>query len=309
MKELDNVAALIDWRRIERLFDNIHTSRVGQLAWPPVMMFKVLLLQSWYRLSDPGSSKQLARDLLFRRFVNLGIEQAVPDHSTIWRFRNKLEEQGLFVKALAVVNNQLAEQGWLIRAGEVSIIDASVIEAKSSRPRRNAKKENTQDPEASYNVKTGSDGHRKTTYGYKVHMNVEEDGFIKKTTYTAGHVHDSTQFEALLTDNEEVVYADSAYKSQKHTELLRERKITERITHRAYRNKPLSAAQRKLNRQYAGTRYIVEQVFGVLKLHYGMAKARYMGLKRNQARLGMMRIAYNLKRAANLQKECWALTG
>ena len=140
-------------------------------------------------------------------------------------------------------------------------------------------------------------------------MNVEEDGFIKKTTYTAGHVHDSTQFEALLTDNEEVVYADSAYKSQKHTELLRERKITERITHRAYRNKPLSAAQRKLNRQYAGTRYIVEQVFGVLKLHYGMAKARYMGLKRNQARLGMMSIAYNLKRAANLQKECWVLTG
>ena len=58
-------------------------------------MFKALLLQSWYALSDPALEKQLARDLLFRRFIGLSISESVPDHSTLWRFRQLLEKQSL----------------------------------------------------------------------------------------------------------------------------------------------------------------------------------------------------------------------
>ena len=74
-------------------------------------MFKALLLQSWYTLSDPALEKQLARDLLFRRFVALDITESVPDHSTFWHFRQTLERLNLMDKLLNEINQQLADQG------------------------------------------------------------------------------------------------------------------------------------------------------------------------------------------------------
>jgi len=91
LEELDDVNELIDWKRIESLLSHIHTKRHGEKAWSPLMMLKALLLQSWYGLSDPCLEKQLARDLLFRRFVDLSLSESVPDYSTLWRFRNLLE--------------------------------------------------------------------------------------------------------------------------------------------------------------------------------------------------------------------------
>ncbi|MBQ0721754.1 MAG: IS5 family transposase, partial [Gammaproteobacteria bacterium] len=194
VKELDAVHELIDWSRLEQQLSGIHSKKQGEKAWPPLMMFKALLLQSWYKLSDPALEKQLARDLLFRRFTGLDISESVPDHSTFWRFRQTLEKLCLMDGLLSEINRQLSDQGLYIKSGEVSIIDASVIEAKNCRPNKNKQGETTQDPEANWNVKAGSDGKRKSTYGYKAHMNVDEDGFIKATDYTAGNVHDSNCF-------------------------------------------------------------------------------------------------------------------
>ncbi|MFT5707843.1 MAG: IS5 family transposase [Oceanospirillaceae bacterium] len=86
------------------------------------MMFRVLLLQSWYKLSDKGLEKQWVRDLLFRRFTGLDILEPVPNRSTIWRFRQKLDKDNLMNSLLPVLNNQLSEQGLYIKTGEVSII-------------------------------------------------------------------------------------------------------------------------------------------------------------------------------------------
>ena len=132
--ELDELNKLIDWKAIERLMKNLHNKNAGEKAWPPLMMFKVLRLQSFYNLSDPACEKQLARDLLFRRFVNLSLSSPVPDHSTIWRFRNHLNESGLMTKLLNNVNYQLNKQGIIIKTGEASIVDASVVQAKNNRP-------------------------------------------------------------------------------------------------------------------------------------------------------------------------------
>jgi IS5 family transposase len=266
------------------------------------MMFKALLLQSWYGLSDPDLEKKLARDLLFRRFVDLSLSESVPDHSTFWRFRNLLEKEDLIEILLYEINDQLAHQGLLIRTGEVSIIDASVIEAKQNRPKKDKNGKSTQDPEAAYNVKQGSDGKIKTTYGFKTHANVDEDGFIKIYDYTAGNVHGSNVFETLLTGNEKETYADSAYKSGKHNAFLKKKGVRNRVLERAYRNKPLTDKQKLTNRINSGVRSIVERVFGVLKLHYGMSKARYSGLKRNKARFGLMSLAYNIKRSVSIQR-------
>jgi IS5 family transposase len=122
-------------------------------------MFKALLLQSWYSLSDPKLERLLVRDLLFRRFVGLSLGDSVPDHSSIWRFRQLLEKQGLMDSLLAEINRQLSIQGVYILAGEISIIDkvngvaresalgyASVIQAQRNRPNKDKDGNNTQDP-------------------------------------------------------------------------------------------------------------------------------------------------------------------
>jgi IS5 family transposase len=302
LKELDAVNELIDWSQLERVLQGIHASNKGERSWPPLLMFKALLLQSWYTLSDPALEKQLARDLLFRRFVALDIAESVPDHSTFWRFRQTLERLNLMDKLLNEINQQLADQGLYIKSGGVSIVDASVMEAQQCRPNKGKDGQPTQDPEADWNVKTGADGKRKSTYGYKAHMNVDEDGFIKSTDFTPGNVHDSNCFTELLDGDESAAYADSAYASEKHEQWLKKRNVENRIIKRAYRNKPLTQQDKQFNQLHSGTRCTVERVFGVLKLHYGMAKARYMGLSRNQTRFELMCVAHNMKRGLSIQQ-------
>lgn len=301
--ELDDINAFIDWARIETHLTSIYAKSEGNLSYAPLLMFKALLLQSWYGLSDPALEKQLARDLLFRRFVGLNLSDAIPDHSTIWRFRQALDKANVSKAMLAEVNAQLHTKGLLIKHGSVSIIDASVIEAQRSRPNKDKNGNNTQDPDAAWNVKTAANGKKTSTFGFKIHVNVDEDGFIKATDFTAGNLHDSNVFTDLLSDKDTAVYADSAYPSKKHSEWLAAHGIEDRMIARAHRNKPLTHAQKAQNRLWAGTRCAVERTFGVLKLHYGMAKARYLGLKRNAMRVGLMCLAYNMKRGLNLQRE------
>ena len=302
LNELDGVSELIDWSRLEQRLSDIHSKTQGEKAWPPLMMFKALLLQSWYKLSDPGLEKQLARDLLFRRFTGLDIAESVPDHSTFWRFRQKLEGLGLMDGLLSDINAQLSEQGLYIKSGEVSIVDASVIEAHQCRPNKDNNGDSTQDPDAGWNIKAGSDGKRKSTYGYKAHINVDEDGFIKSTAYTAGNVHDSNCFMGLLSGDESAAYADSAYRSQAHDEWLIEHGIDNRLVKRAYRNKPLDERAKHFNRLHSGVRCTVERVFGVLKQHYAMAKARYLGLGRNRTRFELMCVGHNIKRGLSIRQ-------
>ena len=125
------------------------------------MMFKILILQAWYNLSDEALEEQIARDLMFRRFIGLSLSDAVPDHSTIWRFRNLLHTENLLDSLLVQINNHLAKNSLIVATGSVNIIDATVIEAKQCRSKKNKQGDNTQDPEADWNVKTASDGRRK----------------------------------------------------------------------------------------------------------------------------------------------------
>ncbi len=309
LEELDGIHQLIDWKPIEQQMLGIHAKKQGEAAWPPLLMFKALLLQSWYGLSDPGLEKQLARDLMFRRFINLGLSEGVPDHSTIWRFRNTLTKQGLLDTLLLEVNQQLSAKGLYIKTGEVSIVDATVIEAKQSRPRKGKDGENTQDSEAGYNVKVAANGKKTSTYGYKAHVNVDEDGFIKAVDYTPGNEHDLHSLKKLLTGTEEQVYADKAYASAEHDRLLAKRNTGNRILNKAKRNQPLSDRQKQQNRQWSSVRSTVERVFGILKQHYGIAKARYLGLQRNQTQFMLAAMAYNIKRGVTVQSEMMACIG
>lgn len=303
LKVLDDVHDLIDWERIEGMLSCIYASKKGEQAWPPLLMFKAMLLQSWYNLSDPKLESALARDIVFRRFVGLGMADSVPDHSTLWRFRNHPAMEKLQESLLQDINEQLAKKSLYVKTGAISIVDASVIQAQRNRPNKDKEGNNTQDPEAGYSVKMGSDGKQKTTYGFKAHVNVDEDGFVKAMELTAGNVHDSQVFTELLSGDEEKVFADSAYASEKTNTWLAERDIDNGVLARAYRNKKLTNEQKKSNKLLSRTRYIVERFFGIGKLHYGMSKARYLGLKRNKMRVAMMCMAHNIKRGVSLQRE------
>lgn len=306
LTELDDIHKLVKWQNIEKHLSDLYSSKKGERAYPPLMMFKALLLQSWYSLSDQQLENQLARDLMFRRFVGIGLDDAIPDHSSIWRFRQKISEEGRLEYLLDRLNQGLTEAGLYIRTGQVSIIDATVIEAKQSRPNKGKNGENTQDKEAGYNVKQSSDGKRKTTYGFKAHINVDEDGFIAKAITTAGNVHDSQCFAALLTGREKAAYADSAYASEAHDQLLKEKGIKNGILNRAYRNCPLTEEQKEENQQLSSIRSIVEGVFGTSKQHHGLGKARYLGIARNHARVLLISMVHNLKRGLTIHRACMA---
>ncbi len=309
LSELDDVHDIIFWSEIEQTLLKLYSSVRGAPSYPPLMMFKILILQAWYNLSDEALEKQIARDLMFRRFIDLSLSESVPDHSSIWRFRQLLNTESLLEPLLEQINSHLEQNSIIVSLGSINIIDAAVIEAKQSRKRKGKDGNNTQDSEASYNVKTAADGKRKTTYGYKMHVNTDEDGFVKKMTYTPGNVHDSQEFDKLLdvgcTNNKikthGQVYADSAYANKKNDKKLG--KQNNKVLHRAYRNTPLTDQQKQDNKQRSSIRYIVERTFGLLKLHHGLGKARYLGLERNKVRAQLIAMSHNLKTGINIFKE------
>ncbi len=309
LSELDDVHNIINWNEIEQTLSNLYSSIRGAPSYPPLIMFKILILQAWYGLNDEALEKQIARDLMFRRFIDLSLSENVPDHSSIWRFRQLLSTEKLLAPLLEQINTHLEQNSIIVSLGSINIIDATVIEAKQSRKRKGKDGNNTQDKEAKYNVKIAADGKRKTTYGFKMHANTDEDGFVKKMTYTPGNVHDSQEFDKLLEverTNSKIktcgqVYADSAYANKNNDEKLG--KENNKILHRAYRNKPLTKQQKQENKQRSSIRYIVERTFGLLKLHHGLAKARYLGLERNKTRAQLIAMSHNLKTGMSIFKQ------
>jgi transposase, IS5 family len=297
LHEFDEIDALLDWKRIEADLSWVYNSKEGGASYPPIMMFRAMLLQVWHNISDVQAEKMLSRDLLFRRFCGLSFTDSVPDHSTISRFRTQLNKDGLYDKIFYEVNRQLAEKGAIVKVGEVSIVDASVIEVHQYRKKTGVKRENTQDPEAGWAVKMGTKGRKESTYGFKVHANVDEDGFVKVTKVTAGNVHDSQKLEELLTGTEEEMYGDSAYAGKAISDKLNKRDIKNKINRRAYRNKPLTEADDEYNSTMSSVRYVVERTFGAFKRHYGVGKTRFLGITKVQGWITIVSIAHNLKKA------------
>ncbi|KAF3982946.1 MAG: transposase [Methylococcales symbiont of Hymedesmia sp. n. MRB-2018] len=103
----------------------------------------------------------------------------------------------------------------------------------------------------------------------------------------------------------EQVYADSAYANKQNDKKLG--KQNNKILHRAYRNTPLTDKQKQDNKQRSSIRYIVERTFGLLKLHHGLTKARYLGIERNKTRAQLIAMSHNLKTGMNIFKQMRSL--
>ena len=124
-QRLERIDDAVDWERLGQVVAGVHAAARGRPSYPPLLMVKVLLLQQWYSLSDPQMEEALGDRLSFRRFVDLGLEDDTPDHSTISRFRQALEVDGLSARLFTELAAQLDAQGLVLKQG--TLLDATLV--------------------------------------------------------------------------------------------------------------------------------------------------------------------------------------
>jgi IS5 family transposase len=294
-RQLEKIAALVDWAAFEQLLGQVYAAPVGRPSYGPVVLLKCLLLQQWYRLSDPGLEEALSDRLSFRRFVGLALADPVPDHSTLSRFRAELVRRDLTGRLLAELNRQLDQRGLMVKSG--TLIDASLVEADCRRPNKGEPKERRSDQDASWNAMKDE-----PLFGYKMHLAVDQgSGLVRQAILTPGHVSDKTPFIDLIQGDEQAVYADRGYDGWWYRQELAERGIADGIMASSYWRRPLDAKGRARNRTLAPLRAPIERSFAILKRWYGYRRVRYRSLARNTLQLQLLALALNLRRALALR--------
>jgi transposase, IS5 family len=306
---LEKVNTLIEWSILERLLKKYRktASADGRPAYPALPMFKLLLLQRWYSLSDPGLEEAVKDRLSFIRFGGFSLVSTLPDHSTICRFRNSLLELNLYDTLFEEINHQIATKGLLVREG--AIVDAAIIES-SRRPRKvievipeDRKEEATEVPHIAYSDDVDATWIKKGTTATKPMSPLTRKRALSLGGHiTPAHKADTTEFTQLLTEAHipegAFVLADKGYASEKNRSTLKERTCVDGIMYKASRGKPLTPMQRWINRLISAHRYKVERCIGTLKRGYHFFRMRYLGLKKAQMELHLTAMAYNLKKAA-----------
>ena len=298
LHSLDETEALLNWSEVERLLSSIYSSKTGRPSYPLLTLFRGLLLGIWYQLSDVQLAQCLYRDLLFRKFCRLEFGGTVPEASTLGRFRAQLTEHNIWDSLLSEINSQLEAKNIIMTQGRINIIDATPIEAAQSGPGNDVDGKPKRDPEANWHVKNDSRGNNKSTYGFSVHVGVDEDGFIHRQSMTPGNAHDSQERDRLLLGDESALYADSAYSSKETRNTLKRLGINDQVQRKGYRNTPLSCADQLRNKVIAVTRAGGERPFATYKQHYGLSRTRFMGLAKNTTFYGLAAIAANIRKGA-----------
>lgn len=286
------ISSLLDWDPFERVLNEIHASRRGEPSYPPLLMFKVLLLQRWYGLSDPGMEEALYDRLSFRRFVGLALADATPDHSTIFRFREQVVRRGLMAPLGDELQRQLDAGGAIVKAG--TLIDATIVQGAARRPRKSEGRTSKVDPDARF----GTNNERgRFAFGYKLHVGMDAGtGLVRSLVTTPANVQEVTQAERLIRGDEEAVYADRGYDARWLRRTLAEAGIDDGILRRGHRNRQITPEEVERNHALSLKRRPVEKFFGTLKRSYGLRRLPYFNLPRNAAALALACFAYNLRR-------------
>lgn len=314
---LERLNQHIDWEIFRPVFNSVFEKQAkGAGGRPPydyVLMFKILILQRYYHISDEQVEIQVLDRLSFMRFLGLGLSDSVPDHNTVWLFREKVTTSGVMEKLFTLFTTQLETQGLLLHAG--SIIDASIVDVpkqRNSREENKAIKENTipatlaenpnvlrhKDVEARWVKKNGIN-----FFGYKNHVKVSiKNKFIERYTVTAASVHDSQALEALVdeTNTHCLLYADSAYSGEPIATMLEQNAIDNCVHEKGVRNAKLTKEQLERNRIKSKVRARVEHVFGFIEKAMKGSSVSTIGLRRASTAIGLMNLTYNLFRYLHL---------
>lgn len=321
---LECLSGVVKWYRFEKLLSRLRDEKsAGRPAYEPLVMFKALLLQSLYGLSDMELEEALGDRLSFKRFVGLTLEEAVPDHSTLCRFRNLLIGEGLLERLFGELDRQLDAAGLILRRG--TMLDATIIETTASRPPRGrngdfdaaagfadgrkpeepdhygaaGSDERTIDPDARFVRHKGKHG---SAYGYKAHVGVDEgSGLIRRIITTPANVNDTVVADRLIVGDEACVLADGAYHTHAREKALKAKGIKPRLMRRPNRHhRVLSPRLARLNLLISKRRAAVETTFATLKNRMGLDVIRYRGLIKARAQVLLAAMAFNMRRWVTL---------
>lgn len=292
---LERLSGLVKWYRFEKLIGHLRDEAgPGRPGYPVLVLFKALLLQSLYGLSDRELEEALDDRLSFRRFVGLSLEEPVPDHTVLNRFRNRLAAEGLLEKLFAELDRQLEGAGVILKRG--TMLDATLIEAVSARPTDTRP---STDPDARFAKRQGKGG---SSFGYKAHVGVDEgSGIIRAVITTPANVNDTTPADDLICGDEPVVWGDGAYHTHAREAALKARGVKPRLARRPNKHHPkLPPRLARYNQLIARRRAAVETTFATLKNRMGLRVIRYVGLAKATAQLLIAAMAFNLRRWARL---------
>lgn len=312
---------IIDWEQFRPVLTRaLYTEPKGpggRPAYDYVLMFKVLILQQLFQLSDAQMQYQLLDRLSFMRFLGLDLADPVPDEKTIWLFREKITKAGIIHDLFAQVHTQMQRRNMILKEGV--IVDATIVQA----PRQHIKKaeqaqiEQGETPEEwSEEKKRQKDTdarwtkkNNKSYYGYKHHVKVsQKTKVITAFEVTPANVHDGHVLGTLIGESDagEELYADKAYDSAANKKTLRKYKIRNRIHHRGRSHKAESIYHQRENNKKSKVRARVEHVFGtmVMKLHGSFLRS--IGEERAHTVIGLRTMLYNMIRMEYLDRIGWA---
>jgi IS5 family transposase len=273
---LTEMDAVIPWAPILALIEP-HYPKAGNGTQPMPMerMLRIYFMQQWFNLSDPAAEDSLYDSEAMRRFAGIELlDDAVPDESTILRFRHLLEQHQLTERIFGLVRGLLESKRLLLKSG--TIVDATIIEAPPS-TKNEAK---ARDPQ----MKQGRKG-KQWHFGMKAHVGCDRNGLVHTLVTTHAGAADFNQLPKLLHGQERELYGDQAYWSELHRVAAKQHGVRYRVNRRPNPGRPLTTHQRALNRLRSATRARGEHAFHVVKNLWGFTKVRYRGLAKNTARL------------------------
>lgn len=316
---LEKLNRQIHWKIFLPILQQVFLKEVkGPGGRPPfdyILMFKILLLQEYFGLSDDQIEFQITDRFSFMRFLGLRTYDKVPDSKTIWLFRDQLKEKQIVKKLFDRFKKELEKNNMILNKGK--ILDASIVDAPKQRNRReenkqikkgeipeewkgNKNKLRQKDTDARWTEKNG-----KNYYGYKNNIKVDsKKKFIDDYKVSPASVHDSQTGMELLNkkDKGQPLYGDGAYTGEKFEEAVRESKMINRTHERPYRNKPLTKKQIQKNKIKSKTRARVEHVFASIKQRTQGHIVRTIGIERARVKIGLRNLLYNVERFVYYQE-------
>jgi transposase, IS5 family len=286
LQEMDQI---IPWERLIKLIEP-HYPKAGNGRKPMdlLLMLRLYCLQQWYNLSDPSMEEAVYDRISFQKFLRVDLMlDRIPDETTILHFRHLLEKNGLTEQIFQDVNGHLQDKGLLMKKG--TIVDATIIRSPSSTKNQEQKR----DPEMSSTRKNGQ-----YYFGMKVHAGVDaKSGLAHSLVVTTAKDADIKIYPELLHGQEEAIFGDKAYCSDREKHYAREAEVFWGVLDRRKQGKQLSERQKKKNRLLSGVRCKVEFIFHVIKNLWGHAKTRYRGLDKNRSHWLMLAMLANLYQA------------
>jgi transposase, IS5 family len=272
----NQVNLLVDWRLVSNIINKYYQkgeSATGRASYDGLVLFKMALLQTWYGLSDYEVEDRVNDSISFSRFVGISLDDSVPDHSVLSRFRTELTKKGAYEKIFKALNKQLDKHKILVKTG--AIIDASIIDSplkpkgtvtyeiendRAEEERSEQQKELETKEQTLLKVeKTGVDTDArwikkagKLRYGYKKHYVTDQEGLVLGVLTTAANVNEISNLEEVLNtaDLPKGIHlnGDKGYASAKNEEILKKKNIKSRILSKAKKGKPLTEREKLRNK-------------------------------------------------------------